>query len=76
MKWVLYILVSGSPVQTSFTFDSLAACLRYEDTVAAEYSRAYTDVVTQAKQRLSAQNAEAVEGLARTRLHRGTCIPK
>ena len=50
MKWLLVMLVSGSPVKTDLYFPTLRECLLAEDRIAKEYVAAYNELVSWAKQ--------------------------
>ena len=53
MKWLLVMLVSGSPVKTDLYFPTLRECLLAEDRIAKEYVAAYNELVSWAKQNAS-----------------------
>ena len=58
MKWMLLVFLVQNPllpVETGMIFDSLDDCLKAEDTMRANYARAYNDWLTWAK----AHQAEA-----------------
>ena len=44
MKWMLFLLVLGHPVETNLIFDTLNACLKAEDAMRKEYAKAYSGV--------------------------------
>jgi hypothetical protein len=74
MQWVLVIIVAGSPIKTDLVFPTLRECFQAEDQIAGEYSKAYQESLKWAQDNRTA-DFEAIEKLARSRLHRGTCIP-
>jgi len=75
MKWLLVMLVHGSPIKTDLYFPTLRECLQAEDLVAKQYTDAYSETVDWAKQSKPSDQFAGIEKLALSRLHRGTCIP-
>jgi hypothetical protein len=69
------VIVAGSPIKTDLHFPNLRECLQAEDLVAGEYVRAFNETTKWAKDTQPAKDYDAIESLARSRLHRGTCIP-
>ena len=44
MLWMLVVLtVSGTPIDTGLSYDSLDACYAAEDKMASEYAKHYND---------------------------------
>jgi hypothetical protein len=43
MKWMLFVLVFGAPVETNLIYDNLGDCLKAELTMRNEYARAYSE---------------------------------
>ena len=40
MKWMLFLLVLGHPVETNLIFDNLNACFKAEEAMRKEYAKA------------------------------------
>jgi hypothetical protein len=79
MKWVLVIVVLGTaPVKTDLIFNSLSECLDADDTMRAEYARAYNEWNTRTRKDQEQMKIPNVEQFARQHfgiLNVGTCIP-
>lgn len=75
MKWLLVMLISGSPIKTDLYFPTLGECLAFEDQVAAQYANAYNEAVKWARENRSQTEFAGIEKLARERMSRGTCMP-
>ena len=77
MKWTLIVVVFGAmPVQTDLVFNTLDDCLKAEEQMRAEYTRAY-DRWAATKNRPEFGHSTTRQFM-RTRMgleNRGTCIP-
>jgi hypothetical protein len=69
MKWMLIVLVFGTPMQTGIIFNSLDECLKAESTMRAEWSRVYSANPKKYQDQPVTQDEVAKQ------MTRGTCIP-
>jgi hypothetical protein len=70
MKWMLVVLVFGSPMETGLLYSSLDECLKTEATMRAEWDRVYSAMPKKYQER-SPVSQEYVKKQMTT----GTCIP-
>ena len=79
MKWLLIVMVLGTtPVKTDLIFDTIDQCLTAEDTMRAEYSRAYNAWLEWAAQNRSKSGYPRSADFMGKRIglnNFGTCIP-
>ena len=81
MKWMLLVFLVQNPllpVETGMIFDSLDDCLKAEDTMRANYARAYNDWLTWAKTHQAEADYPTSDDFMKKRMGIetwGTCIP-
>lgn len=68
MKWLLIAIVMNTPVKTDLVFESLADCLRAEETMRQQWADVYNDA---AKRRAE----KATLDLLLKQQTFGTCVP-
>ena len=80
MKWVLVVVVFGAfPVKTDLVFATLEDCLRSEDRMRSEYTRAFNDWFRAAQAEPQRYNYPASEKYMQRRFgleNAATCIPQ
>lgn len=68
MKWLLVVLVMNSPVKTDLSFENLDDCLRAEQEMRSEWTRAYNDAMKRGAER-------ATLDFVASQMITGTCVP-
>lgn len=76
MKWMLIVIVAGTPVKTELLFDTLAACIAAEDAMRQAYANDFNAWVESAKADPKKYHyPESVKDFMANKIHPGVCIP-
>ena len=70
MKWMLVVLVFGTPMETGLLYGSLDECLKTEATMRAEWDRVYTGMPKKFQEK-----SPVSQDYIKKQTTGGTCIP-
>ena len=70
MKWMLVVLVFGSPMQTGLLYSSLDECLKTEAAMRAEWDRVYGAMPKKYQER-----SPVSQDYVKKQMTTGTCMP-
>ena len=70
MKWMLIVLVFGSPMETGLLYNSLDECLKTEASMRAEWDRVYSAMPKKYQVR-----SPVSQDYVKKQMTTGTCIP-
>jgi hypothetical protein len=70
MKWMLVVLVFGSPMETGLFYNSLDECLKTEATMRAEWDRVYMAIP-----KTFQEKPPVSQDYVKKQMISGTCIP-
>ena len=76
MKWALLMIFLHTPIETGLTFDTLTACYKAEDGIAAQQASYFNDWVQWAKAHPQESAYPPVPDFIKNRMMRGICVPR
>jgi hypothetical protein len=71
MKWMLIVLVFGSPMETGLLYNSLDECLKTEASMRAEWDRVYSAMPKKYQER-----SPVSQDYVKKQMTTWTCIPR